>query len=487
MKGTHLICLGVGMLLLLPAVCGLIRQYRCPRDITARGRWPRWLWLGAAFIYDRLPGRTRAAGKLRAERWADALYPGMKTENLIRRHEIRKIALTYTVLLAAWAAAGLLLLTEAPDELPDGRLLRNDAEGTAVQAEVVARVEDEEVPLTLKVLPRAYTDAELETAAAAAGDYLKEQLPGDNKDLEHVTGPLCLPAAVPDLPFKIEWQPADYRLIGLDGSLYEPEDVTFPVKTSLTALLSYRDRTFSYEYPVTITGIRHTAQETLRIRLAEAVDAADDATKAEDYLKLPDTVEGKTVSWRFKADHRALWLAAVGLGLACGLYYLQDERMRREAARRSEEIRLDYPGFVHQLVLLIGAGLTVRRCWDLMIEDAGKNLIGSDEGRFLYREMLYARRRMQTGVPETEVYRLFGERMAYPGYARICRILVQMIRTGSRGSREMMMKEAEEAERRRRDLARKLGETAGTKLLLPMMMLLFIVLAVIMLPAFLSM
>ena len=50
-----------------------------------------------------------------------------------------------------------------------------------------------------------------------------------------------------------------------------------------------------------------------------------------------------------------------------------------------------------------------------------------------------------------------------------------------------MMKEAEEAERRRRDLARKLGETAGTKLLLPMMMLLFIVLAVIMLPAFLSM
>ncbi len=486
MKETHLICLLSGMLLSLPGIAGLIWQFR-RRDIKAPGRWPGWLWQGASLIYDRLPQRTRAAGKLRAERWADALYPGMKTGGLIRRHEIRKIALTYTALLAAWGLVSLIMLTAAPEAVADGRLPRNDAEGDASQAALVARVADEEIPMDLKVLPKAYTDKEIEVLAAAAMDYLKDTLPGQNPDLEHVTAPLCLSPAVPDMPFKVEWQPADYRLIGQDGSLYEPADVSFPVQTGLSLLLSYRDRVFSCEIPVTITGVRHTPAQDLQIKLAEAVEAADEASKTEDYLTLPETVDGKAVSWRFQADRSPLWLAGIGLGLACGLYYLQDERMRREAAHRSEEIKLDYPGFVHQLVLLTGAGLTVRRSWDLMIEDAGKDLKGPEEGSYLYREMLYARRRMQTGVPETEVYRSFGERMAYPGYARICRILIQMIRTGSRGSREMMMKEAEEAERRRRDLARKLGETAGTKLLLPMMMLLFIVLAVIMLPAFLSM
>lgn len=486
MKGTYLICLLSGLLLFLPGIAGLIRQLR-RRDIASPGRWPGWLWLGASLIYDKLPDRTRAAGKLRAERWADALYPGMKTGGLICRHEIRKIALTYTALLAAWGLAGLIMLTAPPTELPGGRLPRNSADGEASRAAVVAQLADEEIPMNLEVLPKAYTDEELEAAAAAAKDYLKDMLPGENPDLEHVTGPLYLPAAVPDLPFKLEWQPYDYRLIGQDGSLYEPEDVTFPVQTGLSVLLSYRDRTFSAEYPVTITGISRTSAQDLQIKLAEAVDAADNASKAEDYLKLPETVDGKNIRWRLQADRRPLWLTGIGLFISCGIYYLQDEKMRREAAHRSEEIKLDYPGFVHQLVLLTGAGLTVRKSWDLMIEDAGKDLKDSEEGPYLYREMLYARRRMQTGVPETEVYRSFGDRMAYPGYARICRILVQMIRTGSRGSREMMMKEAEEAERRRRDLARKLGETAGTKLLLPMMMLLFIVLAVIMLPAFLSM
>jgi hypothetical protein len=52
---------------------------------------------------------------------------------------------------------------------------------------------------------------------------------------------------------------------------------------------------------------------------------------------------------------------------------------------------------------------------------------------------------------------------------------------------EMMMREAKDAERRRREMARQLGETAGTRLLLPMMMLLILVLVIVMAPAMLSM
>ena len=50
-----------------------------------------------------------------------------------------------------------------------------------------------------------------------------------------------------------------------------------------------------------------------------------------------------------------------------------------------------------------------------------------------------------------------------------------------------MQQEAAEAEKQRRDLAKQLGEKAGTKLLMPMMLLLIIVLLIVMVPAFLSM
>ena len=61
------------------------------------------------------------------------------------------------------------------------------------------------------------------------------------------------------------------------------------------------------------------------------------------------------------------------------------------------------------------------------------------------------------------------------------------IKRGSKGMQALMQQEAAEAEKQRRDLAKQLGETAGTKLLMPMMLLLIIVLLIVMVPAFLSM
>ena len=106
-------------------------------------------------------------------------------------------------------------------------------------------------------------------------------------------------------------------------------------------------------------------------------------------------------------------------------------------------------------------------------------------GKYLRREMLYALRRMNAGIPETEVYREFGRRA--PGYEQFSQLLVQVIRKGNCGMQEMMMREAADAERRRREIAKQLGETAGTRLLLPMMMLLILVLVIVMAPAMLSM
>jgi hypothetical protein len=58
--------------------------------------------------------------------------------------------------------------------------------------------------------------------------------------------------------------------------------------------------------------------------------------------------------------------------------------------------------------------------------------------------------------------------------------------TGSKGLCRLLEQESQNALEERRALARKLGEEAGTKMLLPLMMMLGIVIAIIMVPAMLS-
>ena len=57
------------------------------------------------------------------------------------------------------------------------------------------------------------------------------------------------------------------------------------------------------------------------------------------------------------------------------------------------------------------------------------------------------------------------------------------MQTGNRGLCELLGQEAAVALEERKALAKKLGEEAGTKMLLPLIMMLGIVIAIIMVPA----
>ena len=65
--------------------------------------------------------------------------------------------------------------------------------------------------------------------------------------------------------------------------------------------------------------------------------------------------------------------------------------------------------------------------------------------------------------------------------------MTQNLRKGTRGLGLLLEQEAADAFEERKNLAKKYGEEAGTKLLLPMMIMFGIVVAVIMVPAMMSM
>ena len=145
---------------------------------------------------------------------------------------------------------------------------------------------------------------------------------------------------------------------------------------------------------------------------------------------------------------------------------------------------MDYPEIVNKLSLYMGAGMTIRNAFVKMGEDYKKNR--KERRRYVYEEILITCNELQSGRSESDAYDHFGRRCQVSVYMKLCTLLSQNIRKGSNDLLHMLRQEADNAFAERKNLAKKLGEEAGTKLLLPMMMMLCIVMVLIMIPAYFS-
>ena len=94
--------------------------------------------------------------------------------------------------------------------------------------------------------------------------------------------------------------------------------------------------------------------------------------------------------------------------------------------------------------------------------------------------------KIQTGCPEGECYEEFGTRCQVSAYRKFGTLLSQNLRKGSKGLTTLLVQESEEAFEERKKLARQLGEEAGTKLIIPLFMMLSVVFIIVTVPAFFS-
>ena len=87
---------------------------------------------------------------------------------------------------------------------------------------------------------------------------------------------------------------------------------------------------------------------------------------------------------------------------------------------------------------------------------------------------------------ESESYERFGKRCGLQEYIRLGALLSQNLRKGTKGLSQLLRMESTQAFEERKALAKRTGEEAGTKLLMPMFLMLGEVLIIVIVPAFLS-
>lgn len=451
---------------------------------------------------------------------------GFATDFKVRRikETMEASSLVLVLLLVVWVSA------KDTDSAIEGGKIERPGYGSSdstYDLNVTVDGEAESEPLSVTVRAREFTPAEAKEKLSAARDELESLLPGENPSLSEVRTPLSFPQMLQDGAVQADYTVSPPGYIDSDGSILakmsdipDPDHPYAPVidpdgtVLTITADLSCQDEKMEYSCGALLLPPVLSADEELRLSLKNAVNEADLSSTSDSSLSLPKDVDGHSIDWSYPEDNPLPLLAFLAVIVPVAVWVHSEQKVHDEAKRREEQLSLDYSEFLWKLTMLLSAGLTLRGAFTRICRQytqsrqresskagnrisgrAGQRASGKFDNspgskapprRYLYEELIYTLREMQSGVPEGTAYQNFGRRCGLPAYIKLGSLLAQNLQKGARGLTALLEKEATISMEEHKNAARKLGEKASIKLLLPMILMFTVVLAILMIPAFLS-
>ena len=358
-------------------------------------------------------------------------------------------------------------------------------QGETQQEILVEGLLAKKVPLAVRIGERRYTKEEAADAIHMAAEELSAQIAGGNESLEQVQSRLELVTWLDKYGISVRWQPDDTELISASGEVFNSGCPESGRETFLTATLKAGEYAEDYIYRVNVLPPGRTQEEKELAAFENFLMEKEEEQKYSEVFILPEEFEGKTLTYSADRGRSSLMFPLLGI-LAAILLPLKDRQREQEAKKKREcQMMMDYSEILSRLVVFLGAGLPVRKAWAKIVEDYRRTEEKAGE-RAAYEEMAAAYYLMQRGVPEIQAYSEFGNRCRVLPYRKLAGILEQNVKNGSKSLTPVLEAEMEAAFEQRKNLARRLGEEASTKLLLPLFMMLLIVMVLITVPAFLA-
>jgi hypothetical protein len=374
-----------------------------------------------------------------------------------------------------------LWITENIDiKIVDNILQRNEYGDGAKTVELVADDGEGRYDIAVELNERLYTDSELLSLSDEAITLLDKEMLGQNESADKVEYDIRLVKSIEGYPFEVEWS-VDEEYIDCNGKLVNNQLQT-PHMTELTAVLSCES--FRLEHTVNLMVYSKAVQPDMQELIQDKLHKSESESRQDKDIVLPDEIGGKSLSWSYKKSCTGLLFLIATPILVFVLYYSKDRDLHKQVLEREEQMMTDYPEIVSSLALLIGAGMTVPNAWNKIARDYKTRKEETGRIRYAYEEMLFTIYEMESGVVQTTAYERFGRRCRLPRYNKLVAMLSQNIRKGAVNLPLILKEEAGDAFEDRKHSARKQGEKAGTKLLVPMMLLLGVTMVIIMVPAF---
>ena len=159
--------------------------------------------------------------------------------------------------------------------------------------------------------------------------------------------------------------------------------------------------------------------------------------------------------------------------------FLMDNGLSDKLEKRRLALQMEFPDFISKLTLLVNAGMTISKAWEKIVTDNKKDTP-------LYREMALALGDIRAGKPESVAYEEFGRRCRVKEIVKFVSVIALNLKKGGSDVVPVLQVQAVECWEMRKNAARRLGEEAATKILIPLMIMFVGIIIIVLTPALLS-
>lgn len=416
-----------------------------------------------------------------------ALHVGEPLNQVKRIYICKKVVLTVVILLFANLFAIGYKMKEKNIIFNGSYIKRPGANEGIKSITLDVLVSEDNKPIleeeiTLEVEEAEYDTQELAKKFVYGKQYIDQNVLGNNRGADEIKTDLNFITRIPETRIRVSWETNNTKLIDKDGTVYN-KGLLKSELVEVTATLSYKERNELYTMFFKVFPKEYTKEELTRTRLQEVLKEEEINSKEENVFKLPNSMDEQKITWAEKEDHTATMIFVFGTVAGVLIFIIMDRNLMSLVDKRSKEMLMDYPEIINKFTLLVGAGMSLSNAWIKIGKDYKEK---ATKKRFAYEEINITAGELMLGTSEVIAYERFGSRVKLLPYLRFSSLIAQNVKKGSGELLNQLELEAAEAFEERKELAKRMGEEAATKLLMPMVLMLLIVLAIIMVPAMLS-
>lgn len=444
-----------------------------------------WKMLAERIYHLKIAGKVRYKNT-EIKEMLGKLYPETDAASQFEKYQLHKLAVILMIAgIGVTSAIVVSLCSRMDSRLAEGRFLRRNewGEGT-YYITLRADTETEKEAVSIAVEERKLTESECKSLLKQAVSELKETMLGENPSLDAVRTDLKLVKELKGYPFSITWSSSDWNRIGGDGKINTEQVPQEGAAVFLTAVISYEDRQWEEVFGIKVMPAILTQKQAFSLQLQQLLERSDKLYQEESTVILPDEIGDQPLFWKEIKEDQSVFILLLSLAAAVLIPVSMDKELKKKEKKREQEMQTDYPEFVTTLQLYMGAGLTVKNTFLKLGRDYKKEKDRIGKRSLLYEEILLACYLFSNGTPEEKVYQEWGKRCGEMNYRKLSFLLSAHIRQGNDRILQMLTEESVRALEERKNRARKNGEEAGTKMLLPLMLMLVEVMLLILLPAF---
>lgn len=392
-----------------------------------------------------------------------------------------RILLLFSILGFMTEALSLL----GKDQDISGQIARNAPGGGEFETEasVYFPEEEAEYPVILTIPEQRYTKEKEVELIAAAKKEIKETFCGQNDSFKKIVDDPQIFESYQNGAVSAEWIFSDDEIISEEGKIYQQAMKHSKEEIEALVLLSCGDTEDSFRFSFQVIPLKKSRQDELAMKIQEHI-ALQEETEA--FVTLPDSIDGQNIKWREVKSFQSVELLGLGFLAAMAAAYAAKEKKEKQLQKRKRKLLLSYPEFVSKLSLLLGAGMTISGALRKMNQMYLKRKKAGGREETVYEELNQMICELDNGMGELRAYQRFSDSCNLQPYRKLVSLLISGQKIGNYKLMEQLNEEADRVFLERKNTARRLGEEAGTKMLLPMMMMLVIVMGIVVIPAFLS-